>query len=50
MLGNKPPATPEVNKSDEVIQVDDDLTQNQKVVKALFIGKTLIGKYKGKTL
>ncbi|MCM1001914.1 DUF2924 domain-containing protein [Wolbachia pipientis] len=49
MLDNKLPATPEVNKSDEVIQVDDDLTQNQKVVKALFIGKTLIGKYKGKT-
>ncbi|MFP3035506.1 MAG: hypothetical protein ACEY3A_00390 [Wolbachia sp.] len=39
MLGNKPLATPEVNKSDEVIQIDDDLTQNQKVVKALYYRK-----------
>ncbi|MGL9689274.1 MAG: hypothetical protein ACR5K6_06135 [Wolbachia sp.] len=43
ILGNKPPVTSEVNKSDEVIQVDDDgLTQNEEVIKALFIGKTLV--------
>ncbi|MGL9717465.1 MAG: DUF2924 domain-containing protein [Wolbachia sp.] len=49
MLGNKPLATSKVDKPNEVKQVDDGSTQNQKVVKALFIGKTLIGKYKERT-
>ncbi|WP_410541748.1 DUF2924 domain-containing protein [Wolbachia endosymbiont (group A) of Agelastica alni] len=32
-----------------MIEIDDDgLTQNQKVIKALFIGRTLVGEYKKK--
>ncbi|NSM57000.1 hypothetical protein HET73_06835 [Wolbachia endosymbiont of Atemnus politus] len=39
MVGNKPLTAPKVTKPD---QVDDSSTQNQKVIKALFIGKILV--------
>ncbi|GFR01792.1 GMP synthase, partial [Trichonephila clavata] len=49
MVGNEPLNELKIDKPKEIVQVDDDgLTQNQKVIKALFIGKTLIGKYKRK--
>ncbi|WP_374698938.1 hypothetical protein [Wolbachia endosymbiont (group B) of Limnophora tigrina] len=43
MVGNEPLNELKIDKPKEIVQVDDDgLTQNQKVIKALFIGKTLV--------
>ncbi|MDR2831889.1 MAG: DUF2924 domain-containing protein [Rickettsiales bacterium] len=49
MVGNEPLNEPKIDKPKEIIQVDDDSsTQNQEVIKALFIGRTLVRKYKKK--
>ncbi|WP_179946076.1 hypothetical protein [Wolbachia endosymbiont of Wuchereria bancrofti] len=40
MLGNKSRAILKVSKPDKITQVNDSSTQNQKFIKALFIGKT----------
>ncbi|WP_353282302.1 DUF2924 domain-containing protein [Wolbachia endosymbiont (group A) of Myopa testacea] len=49
MVGNEPLNELKIDKPKEIVQVDDDgLTQNQKVIKALFIGRTLVGEYKKK--
>ncbi|MDR2548031.1 MAG: hypothetical protein LBC34_00770 [Rickettsiales bacterium] len=42
MLGNKPLDASKVSKPDKVTHVDDGLTQNEEVIKALFIGKILV--------
>ncbi|MCA4774375.1 hypothetical protein [Wolbachia endosymbiont of Mansonella perstans] len=36
MLGNKPPDASKVSKPEEVIQVDDGLTQDHKVILSSF--------------
>ncbi|WP_264736320.1 hypothetical protein [Wolbachia endosymbiont (group A) of Rhinocyllus conicus] len=43
MVGNEPLNELKIDKPKEIVQVDDDgLTQNQKVIKALFIGEILV--------
>lgn len=49
-IGHKPSNDYNIEKPKKVRQVKNiyDAAQNQEVIKALFIGKTLIKKYKGK--
>ncbi|MDM8335197.1 DUF2924 domain-containing protein [Wolbachia pipientis] len=56
MLGIKPLSEREIDqpktgklKKVRLIKNKYSITHNQEVIKALFVGKTLIGKYKGKT-